>query len=196
VKSWLRRFLLAASTVAGVAAGIAACAGGPATTVGYWAVDVCGTTLYYAGQNTPTLAAAGLVPVAGGSRAAAGPRRSVIPRPGSWQGFGGPDVIVIYTDLWGCARAPVVIVQARPSGAARTLVAARGRHGGIAGLVLGIQEGRAVSLRVRAYLGDRLAGLQALSYQLRHTPQLGRYWAWCFIRWQPVLDHHPYQHVC
>jgi hypothetical protein len=85
-------------------------------------------------------------------RVAHAPRHSVIPRPAGW-GIKNisMDAITITTH---CDRAPVVTVT--PAGAARTLAIARGKNGGIAGLILAQTSN--ITIVIRAYRDRHLIG--------------------------------------
>jgi hypothetical protein len=85
-------------------------------------------------------------------RVARAPAHSVIPRPAGWGVKSiAMDAITISTN---CAHAPVVTVM--PLAAARTLAAARGKNGGIAGLILAQTSN--TTIVVRAYRGHHLIG--------------------------------------
>lgn len=80
------------------------------------------------------------------------PRHSVIPRPAGW-GVKNISMAAI-TITTHCDHAPVVTVT--PAGAARTLSIARGKNGGIAGLVLAQTSN--ITIMIRAYRGHHLIG--------------------------------------
>lgn len=85
-------------------------------------------------------------------RVARPPVRSVIPRLAGWGVKNiSMDAITISTN---CDRAPVVTVT--PADAARTLAVARGKNGGIAGLILAQTSN--TNIVVRAYRDHRLVG--------------------------------------
>ena len=85
-------------------------------------------------------------------RVAHPPTHSALPRPA---GRGIKSIAVeAITISADCDRAPVVTVT--PPGAARTLIVARGHHGGIAGLTLA--QTTNTTIVVRAYRGHRLVG--------------------------------------
>ena len=150
MKSGLRIALLLAAVVTTSATacgpGIYLCACPP----NVFPLVVCGTFLNrHGGRLEPAMP---LPLIARNHRVAHAPTRSVIPRPAGWGVTSiTMDAITISTN---CAHAPVVTVT--PAGAARTLAVARGKNGGIAGLILA-QTSNAEIL-VRAYRSHRLIG--------------------------------------
>jgi hypothetical protein len=150
VKSALRTALLLAVVVT---TGATACGPGVylcACPPNVFPLVVCGTFLNRHGSR---LEPAMPLPLSARSRLVArAPAHSVIPRPAGWGVKSiAVDAITISTN---CAHAPVVTVT--PLAAARTLAAAQGNNGGIAGLILAQTSN--TTIVVRAYRGHHLFG--------------------------------------
>jgi hypothetical protein len=150
VKSALRTAVLLAAVVT---TGATACGPGVylcACPSGVVPLVVCGT---FVNRHGSRLEPAVPVPLSARSRRVARvPAHSVIPRPAGWGVKSiAMDAITISTN---CAHAPVVTVT--PLAAARTLAVARGKNGGIAGLILAQTSNTTVV--VRAYRGHHLIG--------------------------------------